>query len=396
MKPRLMYISTLPCEQTTGGPVQMYRHFVENRDFDLDTIIESYTSATQYIKTSSKQFNRLLDRGSKTRFFPEFIAINTLLAEHQVSPLILDKVLAYAPNAIVTVAFGNYSFVASNVARKLKLPLITFFHDWWPDLTPCRGMGKKLLDKRFFQIYQQSDLALCVCESMRRELGTHRNSIVLYPIPNINPPKNLSTVTIQQTKQLKVVYLGWLGGDHGKIIQSLVDYFQIKSEDWLDLRVYGSTDGWNNATLDFAKSKGLYRGSPKHGFEVQTVLSEADAFLVVLNFSQSLRRRVKTSFPSKILEYSYYGKPIIVWGPDDSSAVRFLKDHEAGLTVTSPEPANLIQRLFKLKSDIDERVKFSRAAKKLSESIFDPSSIHTQMLSAINRVIDTFPSKLNK
>ena len=137
-------------------------------------------------------------------------------------------------------------------------------------------------------------------------------------------------------------------------------------------------------------SKNIYKGRPSHGLEANNALSEADVFLVVQSFSQSMERRVRTSFPSKILEYVAYGKPIVVWGPSNSSSVRFIEEHHTGVVVTNPNPEYLLQILLELKNDRSQYMKMAIAAKKLSKSIFDPRSIHSQMVSAVNSTIDTF------
>lgn len=387
MKTRLMYIGTLPCEQTAGGPVQMYRHFIQNKDFDFDSIIEPCMWSMEYIKTHLQPIDRLLVRLTKTRLYPDLFALNVLMAEHRASSLLLDKVLDFNPQAIVTIAFGSYGFVASHVARQLKLPLITFFHDWWPDLTPCRGLSKKLLDNRFRLLYQESDLALCVCESMYQELGYHRNSVVFYPIPSPQLPE-LSTSPVKlQDKRLRLVYLGAMGGDYGQILQSLLSYLKEYPQDWLDLKLYGSAENWTEDLLSFAQEIGIY-GGPKYGSEAQSVLAEADAYLVVTSFSEVFQRRVRTSFPSKLLEYAAYGKPIIAWGPEYSSAIKFLQNQQAGAIVTLPEPTELINCSFRLHQDINEQVRLGKAVQNLSKTLFNPELIHDQLINLVDKIIN--------
>ncbi len=390
-----MYIGTLPCEQTGGGPLQMYRHFIESQDFEFEAIIEPYAETIEYIKTYYQPFDNLLERISKTRLYPDFVALNVLMAEHRASSSLLDKVLTFNPKAIVTIAYGSYGFVASSVARQLKLPLITFFHDWWPDLTPCRSWRKQLLDYRFRRLYQESNLALCVCDSMRNELGFHRNSEVLYPIPSFHSPEVSDPKGTLQKKPLRVVYLGLLANDYGQVVQSLVKFLQDHPQDWLDLRLYGLATDWSDNILEFAQKNSLYRGRAKYGPEGQTVLADADAYLVVTSFNKLLKRRVQTSFPSKILEYSAYGKPIIAWGPKDCSAVNFLQEHSAGSIVTSPDPADLIKCLSQLNDDIDYQIYLSQAAKELSKSLFNPLVIHNQLLKSIDQLV-TFTAQTEK
>lgn len=387
MKIRLMYIGTLPCEQTGGGPVQMYRHFIESEDFVFDSIIEPCMWSMEYLKTPFRSVNEFLIKLSKTRLYPDIFALNVLMAEHRISSSLLEELLAFRPQAIVTIAFGSHAFVASRVARQLKLPLITFFHDWWPDLAPCRGLSKKVVDHRFRLLYQESDLALCVSESMRQELGSHPNSVVLYPIPSFQTPELSPLQVKHQDKALRLVYLGTMAGDYGQILQSLLRYLNEYPQDWLDLKLYGAVDDWSQDLLSLAWETGVYGGRPKHGSDAQAVLMEADAYLVVASFSKAFQRRTRTSFPSKLLEYAAYGKPIVTWGPEYSSAIRFLQDQQISTVVTVPDSAELIKCLFQLHKDINKQIRLGKALKDLSETLFSPSLIHSQLIKFIGSAV---------
>lgn len=386
MKIRLMYIGTLPCEQTSGGPIQMYRHFIESGDFIFDNKVESCTLSMEYVKTSFQPVDKFLIRLSKTRFYPDIFALNVLISEYRVSSSLLEEVLAFRPQAIVTIAFGSYGFVASHVARQLKLPLITFFHDWWPDLTPCRGLSKRILDYRFRLLYQETDLALCVCESMRQELGSHPNSVVLYPISSFQTPEIQALQVKPQDKPLRLVYLGNMGGDYGQILQSLIRHLKDYPQNWLNLKLYGPVDNWSQDLLSFAFETSIY-GGPKYGSDAQAVLMKADAYLVVSSFDKTFQRRVRTSFPSKLLEYAAYGKPIVTWGPEYSSAIRFLQDQQISTIVTSPDPSELVKYLFQVYKNTSEQIRLGKALQDLSETLFNPSLLHSQLAELIDGTV---------
>jgi hypothetical protein len=208
-KPRLLFVSTLPCEPSTGGKIQFYRHLVESNDFHMDFVQEHNVSAINYLETGFAPMDACLKRGIKTRFFPDILATNLLMAEWRRRNAYLEQARTFQPDAIVTVAYGSYSLVAASLARRLGKPLITFFHDWWPDLTLCRGQTKKVLDYKFRRLYRESTLALCVSDTMQQELGPHPNAPVLYPIPG--PRQAVPTwtpPTPSEQNTFKVVYLG--------------------------------------------------------------------------------------------------------------------------------------------------------------------------------------------
>lgn len=390
MKPKLLFISTLPCEPTTGGKIQLYRHLVESNDFQMEFIQESNVRAVNYLETGFRPIDYCLNRGSKTRFFPDLLAINYLMAERRHRKSFLEKANAFQPDAIVTVAYGSYSFIAASVARRLKCPLITFFHDWWPDLTLCRGKTKQWLDNRFRHLYRQSDLALCVSETMRQELGIHENAPVLYPIPThqtvSTAPTTLTRGVSADQKPLQIVYLGTLQSHYGRLAQTLTQALAGEAHHPFQLKLYGPASDWPSTTLQSAQAMGLY-GGERYGPEAKAVLGDADAFLVVMSFHETQQRFVRTSFPSKLLEYAVYGKPIIVWGPEDCSAVKFLQKYQAGEIVTSPDPAAVIQCFSKLAQNPERQLQLAEAAHQLAVSVFDPQIIHRQFLASVQQVL---------
>jgi glycosyltransferase involved in cell wall biosynthesis len=385
VKPRLLYIGTLPCDGIAGGPIQLHRHFIESRDFDFQSIIEPAGKNFKFLETGISLIDRCLYRSGKTRFFSHLLACNYLMAEHSAVEQVLASADLLHPQAIVTIAYGSYSFVAAAVARRMKLPLIVFFHDWWPDLTPCQGWHQQWLDRRFQKLYHQSSLALCVCESMQAELGKHRNSRVLYPIPHINGLSS-NVPSKKQDQLFQLTYLGTMEGDYGRLIQTLVKTLKTSPESPFQLKLYGSATDWPTEILKDAQESGLYGGRP-YGVDAQNALTEADALLVVMSFTEGQRRRVSTSLPSKILEYAAYGKPIIVWGPEDCSAVKLVKKYSAGAVVSSPDPDDFIRCISQLAHDPVQQLNLSESATQLFDAQFRPEMIHQQLLSSLQPLL---------
>ena len=294
-------MGSLPCEPTYGGPIQLYRHFVESGDFDFHSIVEASVTSNNYLLAGFSGWNRIVQRFTNTRLYPHVFALNCLVGARRQLKRVLRKASRIQPQAIVTVAYGSYAFLAPAVARRLNLPLITFFHDWWPDLTPSSGISKRLLDNRFRALYRQSDLALCVCEQMRNELGPHKNAIVLQPIPAFKRPVHQPTDVGKTKKQFCLVYLGTLQGRYGGSMRNLTAFLINSPCDTLDLKVYGPATDWPEDALRAAQRSGIYLGA-KHGAAAAEALQGADAFLIVMNFDAVDRRRVRSSFPSKLLE----------------------------------------------------------------------------------------------
>jgi Glycosyl transferases group 1 len=223
---------------------------------------------------------------------------------------------------------------------------------------------------------------------MRQELGQQTQAKVLYPIPArrsslppFTPPHSPSN------RPLRVVYLGVLNGHHGSSLQDLTRALIKQPDASFQLELHGSASDWSGELVDSARSCGFYQGEQYGEGVIESILGKADVFLVVMSFAASQRRFVRTSFPSKILEYAAYRKPIIAWGPEDCSAVQFLRKYKAGLVVTNPDPKALIACASNLSQDLAQQIQLSQAFAQLARTVFDPQNIHQQFLGSMQQVL---------
>jgi hypothetical protein len=74
-------------------------------------------------------------------------------------------------------------------------------------------------------------------------------------------------------------------------------------------------------------------------------LQSADAFLIPMVFEEKYRRRMETSFPSKLIEFAQFGKPLVVWGPEYCSAVQWSRVLSSALCIASQKPRDLVESL---------------------------------------------------
>ncbi|MGB3619381.1 MAG: hypothetical protein WBA12_14790, partial [Catalinimonas sp.] len=131
-KTRVLYLSSIPLIDSTGGPVVMYNHLVASGDFDVfevnDAIINDLLRETK----SEKLTRRVTERLSVTRLaglvhsYRHFFRVRSLPKSLQV------RIRDFAPEVVITVAHGNLFPVAQRVAKCLDLPLVSVFHDYWP------------------------------------------------------------------------------------------------------------------------------------------------------------------------------------------------------------------------------------------------------------------------
>jgi glycosyltransferase involved in cell wall biosynthesis len=96
--------------------------------------------------------------------------------------------------------------------------------------------------------------------------------------------------------------------------------------------------------------------------------------------------RARTSFPSKIIDYCQFGKPIIIWGPEYCSAVRWAKQYQSALVVSSPRAEELVKAINTLMDQPAEQERLSHKAIEMAQTIFNPTKIQEQFVDEITRL----------
>jgi glycosyltransferase involved in cell wall biosynthesis len=130
-------------------------------------------------------------------------------------------------------------------------------------------------------------------------------------------------------------------------------------------------------------ASGIYGGFIS---ELVYELRKASALLVAMSFNQQDKMRMQTSFPSKIVEYCQFGKPIIIWGPDYCSAVHWGRKYQAALVVTSPLVEDLVQAIAELSNQPKEQIRLGNKALEMARGMFNPEKIQQQFVNSIDQL----------
>ena len=168
---------------------------------------------------------------------------------------------------------------------------------------------RRILEKQFLDLARECAVGLCVCEGMRNALGAGDNLQVLPPIPALREiSENGAEPTDHPNSPFRVLYFGNLG-EYGPMLGEALEE-SLKQPEIL-LQVRGSNPQWS----DELKRKMLANGrwlefAPRE--ELEEWLASADAFLIPMVFEEKYRRRMETSFPSKLIEFAQFGKPLII------------------------------------------------------------------------------------
>lgn len=380
---KILLISSALPRDTTAGEVVLYRHFSQFPELSL-AIATDDSQGLPAENLLEIKANRILNRLTRTRFYRWTHDICQCLHPFFNYKILRNYINNHKLDLIVTVAEGIHWIAAQKMSQEFNIPLVTIFHDWWPDLAAIHPWAKETVEHRVKQLYQQSELAFCVSEGMQQLLGSHPNAQILYPIPDhftLAP----SNIICSKEKKFKLVYAGSISGIYAPMMQGLCAALQ--EVQGLQLKLFGRQPTWSDTLLQQLNDQDIYGGFLPRDL-LRQELSSASALLVTISFEEKNRRWAQTSFPSKLVEYCQYNKPIIIWGPDYCSAVRWGRKYQSALVVTSPLPQGLVKAVQELATQPEEQTRLKNKALEMGQEMFNPERIQKQFIHSIYKVAD--------
>jgi hypothetical protein len=89
-------------------------------------------------------------------------------------------------------------------------------------------------------------------------------------------------------------------------------------------------------------------------------------------------------FPSKLADYTACGLPIIIWGPEESSAVKWAKAHNhAAFVCTDPRGNGIAEFLQCIRTDQDLAIRYARGALAAGEADFSLANARSRLTAAL-------------
>ena len=209
------------------------------------------------------------------------------------------------------------------------------------------------LDREFGRVYRQAVSRLCVspfmCEAYRERYGAE--GTVLYPsraadCPSFDaPPERLA----RNDHPFTVAFGGTINSPG--YVNALVNMANALAPIGGRLFIFGPV------TPEAARQAGLerpnivLRGLVKSSDFMTRLREEADALFVPMSFAAADRPNMEISFPSKLTDYTAVGLPLLIYGPDYCSAVRWARENagvaEIVTSERSEETSAAVRRLLR-------------------------------------------------
>jgi glycosyl transferase family 4 len=387
---RVFYLSYTPPVPSWGTAMSFYRHFVERSDFEIfiatdSAEVEQYQVPYRFLRFDVPKWLR---RMQHTRFYRWFWQYNQSIAGYFVPHQVWQAARAFKPDLVFTVA-GSWNWtarLAQQVARRLRVPLVASFNDWFDFGVLMHPRFRRSIERAFRKFYRDCDLTFCTSEGMLEALGPHPNAHVLYPIGgSMDDNKQEFTPFISDSRPATVFFAGSLSFWYGPMLERLV---QASSDSPLRFQIFGSHvhASWSREFESAARAAGVYRGQVPFD-RLKTHAQEADLLLLPMGFGDECAQTERTSFKTKFLDYLTFQKPIVIWGPAYCSAVRVAREFDAAECYTSPDAAGCIATLQTVARSSERQKELVANAHRMYQSRFEPSRIHAVLLRECEKLV---------
>jgi hypothetical protein len=385
---RVFYLSYTPPVPSWGGAMSFYRHFVERNDFDIfvatdSSEVQQYDVPYRFLRFDQPEW---LNRMLHTRVYRWFWHYKQLISGYFVPQEVWEAARIFEPDLVFTVA-GSWNWtarIAQRVARRLRVPLVASFNDWFDFGVLMHPYFRRSIERGFRKFYRDCDLAFCTSEGMLEALGPHPNAHVLYPIGDNMPDVERQFVPFTRNERPATVFFaGSLSAWYGPMLEQLV---RASSDSQLRFEIFGSNASWSPNFDSAARTAGVYRGQLAFD-QLKTDARQADLLLLPMGFGDECAQIERTSFKTKFLDYLTFQKPIIIWGPEYCSAVRAAREFDAAECYTFPDAAGCVAALQNVARSSERQKQLVANARRMYQSRFEPSRIHAVLLRECEKLV---------
>ena len=372
--PNLLYLGDVPVESSYHGSALLYR-LLQRFPVDRLRVMENMNRSLPERRLAGVTYCAITTRTKRLlttrlhRWASSFLSRSAPWRWRGIVKLLGD----FKPQAVLTVAHGFSWMTAAQFARRSGLPLHFIVHDDWPGMVAGTRQLRAWVDRQFQKCYRNATSRLCVSPYMVDEYNRRYGvgGTVLYPSraadANVfeTPPERLR----HQSPGLTAVFAGTINSSGD--VRALQLLAGCLAEIQGRLLIFGPLTREQAAVNGLNRENIELRGLVTSSDLIRHCRDEADILFVPMSFLPENRANMEINFPSKLTDYTAIGLPLLINGPDNSSAVRWARENPGVAVVVTEESSETLGRaLLKLQDPI-RRVALADAAIRCGHEFFD-------------------------
>jgi glycosyltransferase involved in cell wall biosynthesis len=385
-RPNLAYIGDVPPDRTVAGSLLVHRLLAEYDPVRLKVVVGNILPSNPADRLSGVEYEvikyaplRLL-RTRLHRWISSALVTTTAFLARGIA----RKLEVWGAEAVLTVPHFYLWRAAAEAAARLSLPLYFICHDDWPATTPGLAWIRRYHFRVFRRHYRQAAARLCVSPAMAEY---YMNSCgapggVMYPSLGEDSPVARVRVRANYNGPPVVAYAGSLHN---------TGYLELlKRLGRLMVPHGGRVDLYTPASVSDVERLGLLPPGVRHvGFfppkeMANRIAATAHVLFSPVSFLDHEKHAMRMLFPSKLADYTAIGLPILIWGPEDSSAVRWSRDNPGtAAVVTDPSGAGVMDVISQLAANPQNASSMAEAALAAGCRDFDLATARERLYHAL-------------
>lgn len=245
-----------------------------------------------------------------------------------------------------------------------NIPILIHYMDNWLETKYANSIAlllfRKKLQRIISDIRRKNKYALVISDKMASEYDEKYCPVKHFPIMNsIAVDGNQLIKSVKKDKEDVIfAYLGGLhlGRDEQLVrIQNAIEQYNCTcKEPKAKLFIYTSKTNKDNFEKKFDKSCVEFKDFVPHE-RVFMEYEKVDVLLHIESFDSDLIDFTKYSLSTKISEYMFSGKPILLYAPEELAVYQYIQNNRCGVCVHEEE--HLVESITKLVADKEFRNK---------------------------------------
>lgn len=300
------------------------------------------------------------------------------------------NILCIRPNGILMVFNGSRLSLWSWVANKLHIPLGVIVYDLrelWADSPKER----KRMHADTCATLKRASVLWFVSEELRDEYlrrVPHLNPSLCRILPPIPGRIEVPTPAWREefTTCTTITFAGGLKSSNHDVFRALMSAMHTSKGRLVIITQEKRLASLTQELRDYHDVLEL-RPIPQHPPDgIKWAAANSTCLLVHYSFDSGAEELSLTSFPSKLLEYSHLGLPILIAAPANTTVGKWAKKVNWPLWLDSLEPARVQEALDRLKHEDFWRHCVSRS-RQYAEGDFCPDVIHENFTADIREIL---------
>jgi len=347
--PKLLLVSDIYPEAGSGGAMVLYRLLEQYPADRLLVVSKESKPSGRLPNVTYLSIDNPIPRWMMMRVNP-FWPVMMARKSRYLAGSVFQQIDGFKPEAVLTVAQDHLCFVASEISRKKGISFHVIVHDDWSHHQTIRhchwtkSFGMMACDWMIGGLFKDASSVSCVSDGMAESYAQRYGIKPKVLLPSRG--EDLATIQKPQAHSIGRPVFAYAGNIfHPWIVESLNSLADCLATLGGHLDLYITDEAWASSL-----SWGLNTQRSRHaGFLpprelVQRIALSSGGLFLPASFHAKDKLDVSTLFPSKLVDYTAAGVPILIWGPEYCSAVRWGKANPmAAAIVTSQAKPALLQ-----------------------------------------------------